>query len=97
MPVRADYLPPFFHSERSLAAALRRLLSPGADRLASFQSVDWEKAFDWLRGRRRRSSDAFHDGKLTPHRLNVATSRAKALATLFAEPGNLRLKSQESN
>ena len=51
LPVRAVYLPPFFHAERSLAAALRRLLSPGADRLASFQSADWEKAFGWLRGR----------------------------------------------
>ena len=51
LSVRAVYLPPFFHSERSLAAALRRLLSPGADRLASFQSVDWDRAFAWLRGR----------------------------------------------
>ena len=51
LPVQAVYLPPFFHAERSLAAALRRLLSPGADRLASVQSADWEKAFGWLRGR----------------------------------------------
>jgi exodeoxyribonuclease V alpha subunit len=50
-PLRAVYLPPFYHSERSLAAALRRLLSSGADRLASFKTVDWEKAFGWLRGR----------------------------------------------
>ena len=50
-PLSAVYLPPFYHSERSLAAALRRLLSPGADRLASFRSVDWAKAFGWLRGR----------------------------------------------
>jgi exodeoxyribonuclease V alpha subunit len=50
-PLQAVYLPPFYHSERSLAAALRRLLSSGADRLPSFQSVDWEKAFGWLRGR----------------------------------------------
>jgi exodeoxyribonuclease V alpha subunit len=50
-PLRAVYLPPFYHSERSLAAALRRLLFSGADRLPSFQSVDWDKAFGWLRGR----------------------------------------------
>jgi exodeoxyribonuclease V alpha subunit len=50
-PLQAVYLPPFYHSERSLAAALRRLLSTGADRLASFQSVDWEKALGWLRAR----------------------------------------------
>jgi exodeoxyribonuclease V alpha subunit len=29
-PLTAVYLPPFYHSERSLAAAPRRLLSPGA-------------------------------------------------------------------
>jgi exodeoxyribonuclease V alpha subunit len=50
-PLRAVFLPPFYHSERSLAAALRRLLSSGADRLASFKSVDWEKAFAWLHER----------------------------------------------
>ena len=50
-PLQAVYLPPFYYSERSLAAALRRLLSSGADRLAAFQTVDWEKAFGWLRGR----------------------------------------------
>ena len=50
-PVQAIYLPPFYHSERSLAAALRHLLSSGADRLAAFQSVDWDKAFAWLAAR----------------------------------------------
>lgn len=34
----------------------------------------------------RYTSDAFYDGKLTPHRLNVATSRAKALAIVVASP-----------
>jgi exodeoxyribonuclease V alpha subunit len=48
-PVQAVYLPPFYHSERSLASTLRRLLSTGADRLAAFQSVDWEKALGWLK------------------------------------------------
>jgi exodeoxyribonuclease V alpha subunit len=50
-PVQAVYLPPFFHSERSLAAALGHLLSGGADRLSVFQAVDWEKAFAWLKTR----------------------------------------------
>jgi exodeoxyribonuclease V alpha subunit len=50
-PLQAVYLPPFYQSERSLAAALRRLLSSRADRLAAFASVDWDKAFGWLRGR----------------------------------------------
>ncbi len=47
-PLQAVYLPPFYHSERSLASALRHLLASGADRLAAFQSVDWDKAFAWL-------------------------------------------------
>jgi superfamily I DNA and/or RNA helicase len=34
----------------------------------------------------RYTSDAFYDGKLTPHRLNVATLRAKALAIVVASP-----------
>jgi len=46
--VRAVYLPPFFHAERSLAAALHHLLSVSRDRLSAFQSVDWDKAFAWL-------------------------------------------------
>jgi exodeoxyribonuclease V alpha subunit len=49
-PVRAVYLPPFFHAERSLASALRRLASSSGNRLAGFASVDWDKAFGWLRG-----------------------------------------------
>lgn len=46
--LRAVYLPPFFHSERSLATALRNLLTAGRDRLAAFHTVDWDKAFAWL-------------------------------------------------
>jgi exodeoxyribonuclease V alpha subunit len=48
-PLQAVYLPPFYHSERSLAASLSRLLSSRADRLAAFQAVDWEKALFWLK------------------------------------------------
>jgi exodeoxyribonuclease V alpha subunit len=50
-PVPAVYLPPFYQAERSVAAGLRRLLAAREDRLASFASVDWEKALGWLRGR----------------------------------------------
>ena len=50
-PVRAVYLPPFFHSERSVASALTRLHSSSADRLKPFQSVDWDRAFTWLKAR----------------------------------------------
>jgi exodeoxyribonuclease V alpha subunit len=50
-PVPAVYLPPFYHAERSVAAALLRLLSAAEDRLAGFASVDWDKALSWLRQR----------------------------------------------
>jgi exodeoxyribonuclease V alpha subunit len=49
--VQAVYLPPFYHSERGLAAALRRLSSARADRLKAFQAVDWDKALGWLTAR----------------------------------------------
>jgi superfamily I DNA and/or RNA helicase len=42
------------------------------------------------------TSDAFYDGKLTPHRLNVATSRAKALAIVVASPRLIRASRQTS-
>ena len=48
-PVPAVYLPPFHQAERSVAAALLRLLSAREDRLAGFASVDWGKALGWLR------------------------------------------------
>jgi exodeoxyribonuclease V alpha subunit len=50
-PLRAVYLPPFFHAERSLAAALRSLLAAGGDRLPAFQSVEWDNALGWLQAR----------------------------------------------
>jgi hypothetical protein len=42
-PLRAVYLPPFFHAERSLATVFRNLLATGKDRLPAFQSVEWDK------------------------------------------------------
>jgi len=48
-PVPAVYLPPFYQAERSVAAALLRLLGTPEDRLAAFASVDWDKALGWLR------------------------------------------------
>src|SRR3984957_10433488 len=47
--LQVAYLPPFYHSERSLAASLSRLLSSRADRLEAFQAVDWDKALGWLK------------------------------------------------
>jgi exodeoxyribonuclease V alpha subunit len=49
--VPAVYLPPFYSAERSVAHALLRLHAAGADRLAGFAAVDWDKALAWLRGR----------------------------------------------
>jgi exodeoxyribonuclease V alpha subunit len=50
-PVPAVYLPPFYQAERSLAAALLRLHVTQSDRLPGFTTVDWDKAFAWLRSR----------------------------------------------
>jgi len=47
----AIYLRPFARAEQGLAARLRGLLSPGGDRLALWQQVDFDKAFAWLRQR----------------------------------------------
>jgi len=48
-PVPAVYLPPFYHAERAVAAALVKLLGAREDRLPAFGSVDWDKALRWLR------------------------------------------------
>ncbi|MBO0804402.1 MAG: ATP-dependent RecD-like DNA helicase [Nocardiopsaceae bacterium] len=50
-PVRAVYLPPFYYAERSLATGLSRLSASASDRLPAFASVDWDKAFSWLRAK----------------------------------------------
>jgi exodeoxyribonuclease V alpha subunit len=47
-PVDAVYLPPFYRAEVSLAKGLLRLLGAPSDRLASFQTVNWESALGWL-------------------------------------------------
>ncbi|NUT52603.1 MAG: ATP-dependent RecD-like DNA helicase [Saccharothrix sp.] len=50
-PVQAVYLVPFHRAELSLAARLRTLLGVREDRLASFATVDWDKALGWLHAR----------------------------------------------
>ena len=50
-PVPAIYLPPFYQAERSVAAALLRLLAAREERLPGFTSVDWDKALGWLHER----------------------------------------------
>jgi exodeoxyribonuclease V alpha subunit len=46
---RAIWLVPFQRAEVALAGGLLRLLDASIDRLASFQTVDWTVALDWLR------------------------------------------------
>jgi exodeoxyribonuclease V alpha subunit len=46
---RAVWLVPFHRAEVALGTGLLRLLDASADRLASFQAVDWTVALDWLR------------------------------------------------
>jgi exodeoxyribonuclease V alpha subunit len=48
---RAVWLVPFHRAEVALGAGLLRLLDASADRLASFQAVDWTVALEWLRQR----------------------------------------------
>jgi exodeoxyribonuclease V alpha subunit len=48
---RAIWLVPFHRAELALAGGLLRLLDASVDRLASFQTVDWTVALDWLRQR----------------------------------------------
>ncbi|MFI6351932.1 ATP-dependent RecD-like DNA helicase [Streptomyces sp. NPDC050743] len=50
-PVTAVYLVPFHRAELSLSAQLLRLLRTDQDRMPGFQSVDWGRALDWLKGR----------------------------------------------
>jgi exodeoxyribonuclease V alpha subunit len=47
-PERAVWLIPFHRAEVALAGGLVRLLEAPADRLTSFQAVDWTVALDWL-------------------------------------------------
>ncbi len=44
----AIYLPPFYYAEVGVANRLRRLHTAARDRLAVFQDVDWDVAFEWL-------------------------------------------------
>jgi exodeoxyribonuclease V alpha subunit len=48
---RAIWLVPFHRAEVALAGGLLRLLDAPADRLASFQTVDWTAALGWLHQR----------------------------------------------
>jgi exodeoxyribonuclease V alpha subunit len=47
----AVYLPPFYYAEVGVANKIRQLRDGERDRLASYQAIDWEMAFDWLDGR----------------------------------------------
>jgi exodeoxyribonuclease V alpha subunit len=47
--VTAIYLLPFYRAETALANQVRALLHTEHDRLASFATVDWDRALAWLR------------------------------------------------
>jgi exodeoxyribonuclease V alpha subunit len=48
----AIYLPPFYYAERGVANKIRQLLNTPRDRLAVFQDIPWDVAFEWLEERR---------------------------------------------
>jgi exodeoxyribonuclease V alpha subunit len=47
--VTAIYLLPFYRAEVSLASNFQRLLQTHQERLPTFQTVNWERALEWLK------------------------------------------------
>ncbi|MEV6300125.1 ATP-dependent RecD-like DNA helicase [Actinoplanes sp. NPDC051861] len=45
------YLVPFHRAEMSLSSTLKKQIFDKSDRMPAFQTVDWEKALDWLHRR----------------------------------------------
>ncbi|MBN2391390.1 MAG: ATP-dependent RecD-like DNA helicase [Anaerolineae bacterium] len=50
-PASCIFLPPFLYAEKGVASKLRQLQTSSRDRLAVFQSVEWDHAFAWLEER----------------------------------------------
>jgi exodeoxyribonuclease V alpha subunit len=48
MEDNAIYLPPFLIAERSVATKINSILTSPRDRLAVFNDVNWQAAFEWL-------------------------------------------------
>lgn len=46
--IEAVYLPPFYYAEIGVARQMGQLLHSGQSRLATFATVNWDKAFEWL-------------------------------------------------
>ncbi|MCL4294948.1 MAG: AAA family ATPase [Anaerolineae bacterium] len=50
--IEAVYLPPFYYAEIGVARQMGQLLHSGQSRLATFATVNWDKAFEWLAANR---------------------------------------------
>ncbi len=48
--LQAIYLPPFYKAERGVTSKLRHIQLTTSDRLAYFQTTQWDRAFEWLKG-----------------------------------------------
>jgi exodeoxyribonuclease V alpha subunit len=78
--VPARYLAPFHRAERGLASGLLSLLRAADDRMPSFRTVDWDKAFAWLRTR--------NDAELAPEQADaVRLALTEKVAVLTGGPG----------
>ncbi len=78
--IPAVYLVPFHRAEVSLAGSLVRLLNADADRMPSFSTVDWSRAFAWLSTRT--------GAELAPEQADaVRTALTSRVAVLTGGPG----------
>jgi exodeoxyribonuclease V alpha subunit len=50
--IQAVYLPPLYYAEIGIARQMSQLLHSGQSRLATFATVKWDKAFEWLAANR---------------------------------------------
>jgi RecD/TraA family predicted helicase len=79
-PVPAVYLVPFHRAEVALANGLLRLLRAGGERLKAFQTLDWEAAFGWLKGKT--------GAELAPEQVEaVQLALTRKVAVLTGGPG----------
>jgi exodeoxyribonuclease V alpha subunit len=80
--IEAVYLPPFYYAEIGVARQMGQLLHSGQSRLATFTTVNWDKAFEWLAANRS-------DGVILAEqqRRAVQTALTSKISILTGGPG----------